>query len=195
MIPFVQEMKMKHSISTITTMIVVIAITSCCQDGCTRYVVFTEPSDYPTKPDNCTCDIPLNQLLINNEVIVKGGLNNRSSIEVLFKSGIYSAKGINNSYYQHQSFQLVFKNASSIIVKGRQNGTFKCFKRLKIVFQDIANIDIIDMHTSSCHFFIETFYPLITAVTEIIDSRFTDTNLIFSTLMILILRQILIVLW
>ena len=183
MIPFqVIQVKMKRSISTITTMLAVFAITSCCQDCCTRYIVFTDPSDYPTKPDNCTCDIPLNQLLINNEVIVKGGLNNCSNIEVLFKSGIYSAKGTNNSYYQRQSFQLVFKNASSITIKGQQNGTFNCFKQLKIVLQDIADIDMKEIRTSNCQFFIETFYPLTTIVTEIIDSRFTDTNFVFQYL-------------
>ena len=132
MLPYFQVIKMKHSVSTIiiTTMITVIAITLCCQDCCTRYVVFNDPSDPPNKPDNFSCDIPLNQLLINNKVIVKGGFNCSSIIEVLFKSGIYS---VNNSYYQHRSFQLVFKNVTSITIKGHTGR--------KVAFHTVGLVD------------------------------------------------------
>ena len=168
-------MKMKNSVSAIiittVTMIVVITITFCCEDCCTRYAVFTEPLNHP---NNCNCDISLNQLL-ENKVIVKGGFN-CSRIEVQFKSGIYS---VNNSYDQRGSFRLVFTNTTSIIIKGQQNGTFKCFKGLKIVLQDIVNIDMKDMHTLNCHFFVKILYPIIATNTEIVDSIFTNTDFTF----------------
>ena len=168
-------MKMKLSISTTIIIIAVITATSCCQECCTRYVIFTELSYYPDQLANCTCNITITEFLTDNKAIVNGGAS-CSSIEILFKSGTHNVK--ESSIHQPRS-QLTIKNATRITFKGQPNTVLNCFNRFHIMLIDVFNIDIENMHISNCHFFItyETFYPTIT--TDILDSKFSNTNFKF----------------